>query len=68
MLQKPEGLTHGVVLEAGPGHHDNNGKLIPLAVKVGDKVLLPEFGGTRVKLGDEELYIFRDSDIIGKLE
>jgi len=39
-----------------------------LAVKTGDKILLPEFGGTKVKLGDEELLIFRDTDIIGKLE
>lgn len=56
------------MVEAGPGSHDNNGKLIPLAVKTGDKILLPEFGGTKVKLGDEELLIFRDTDIIGKLE
>lgn len=68
ILQKPDGLNYGLVIEAGPGSHDNTGKLVPLAVKVGDKVLLPEFGGTRVKLGEEELLVFRDTDIIGKLE
>lgn len=51
ILQKAEGFNHGVVIEAGPGSLDNNGRVIPLAVKVGDKVLLPEFGGTKVKLG-----------------
>jgi chaperonin GroES len=50
-LQKPDGLNYGVIVEAGPGSYDNNGKIVPLAVKVGDKVLLPEFGGSKVKLG-----------------
>jgi chaperonin GroES len=53
-----------VVLEAGPGNTDINGKLVPTVVKVGDKVLLPEFGGQKIKLNDQELYIFRDSEII----
>lgn len=39
-----------------------------MSVKIGDKVLLPEFGGTKVKLGEEDLFIFKDTDIIGKLE
>ena len=37
-------------------------------VKAGDKVLLPEYGGSKVKLGDEELLIYKDTDIIAKLE
>jgi chaperonin GroES len=57
-----------VVIEAGPGAHDNNGKIVPMSVKIGDKVLLPEFGGSKVKLGEEDLFIFKDTDIIGKLE
>lgn len=57
-----------MVIEAGPGAHDNNGKIVPMSVKIGDKVLLPEFGGSKVKLGEEDLFIFKDTDIIGKLE
>lgn len=68
ILQKPDSINYGVVLEAGPGSHDNNGKVIPMSVKVGDKVLLPEFGGTRIKLDDQEVIIYKDTDIIAKLE
>ena len=50
-MQKADGINHGVVLEVGPGSHDSNGKLVPMSLKVGDTVLLPEFGGTTVKLG-----------------
>ena len=60
-MNKPDSASYGVVLEAGPGNHDNDGKIIPTVVKVGDTVLLPEFGGQKVKLNDQELYIYRDS-------
>lgn len=39
-----------------------------MSVKVGDTVLLPEFGGTKVKLGEQEVLLFKDTDIIAKLE
>jgi chaperonin GroES len=68
IVSKPETASHGVVLEAGPGAFDNNGKIVPLSVKVGDRVLLPEYGGQKVKLNDQELYIYRDTEIVGKLE
>ena len=67
ILQKHDGINYGVVLEAGPGAHDINGKLLPLSVKIGDTVLLPEYGGTTVKLGEQELILFKDTDIIAKL-
>ncbi|KAL8183808.1 UNVERIFIED_CONTAM: hypothetical protein K2H54_053241 [Gekko kuhli] len=38
----------------------------PVSVKVGEKVLLPEYGGTKVVLGDKDYFIFRDGDILGK--
>lgn len=41
ILQKPDSLNYGVVLEAGPGSYDSNGKIVPMSVKVGDTVLLP---------------------------
>ena len=68
ILQKPESNNYGVVVEAGPGSFDHDGKVIPMSVKSGDTVLLPEFGGTKVKLNEQELYIYRDTDIIAKME
>ena len=68
ILSKPDSQTYGVVLEAGPGYYDNSGKLIPLTVKVGDTVMLPEGSGQKVKLGEQELFIYRDTEIIAKME
>jgi chaperonin GroES len=45
-----------------------DGKLIPVTVSEGDKVLLPPYGGNAVKVGDREMLIFRDSEILAKLE
>ena len=45
----------------------DNGQLRPITVKVGDDVLLPEYGGSAVKLHDEEFFIYRDDDIVGIL-
>ncbi|KAK8960089.1 10 kDa chaperonin [Platanthera guangdongensis] len=47
-------LNSGRVVAVGPGSRDRDGKHIPIAVKEGDVVLLPEYGGTEVKLGDKE--------------
>ena len=56
------------VLAVGPGRMDNNGKLIPMNCKVGDRVLLPEYGGTPLKMGEEEYTLFCDCDILDKFE
>jgi chaperonin GroES len=68
IISKPETTSYGVVLEAGSGAYDMNGKLIPLSVRVGDTVLLPEFGGQKVKLNDQELYIYKDIEIVGTMQ
>ncbi|KAG5042516.1 hypothetical protein JHK87_006431 [Glycine soja] len=47
-------LNFGKVIAVGPGFHSKNGKLIPMAVKEGDTVLLPEYGGTEVKLDNKD--------------
>lgn len=47
-------LNSGKVVAVGPGVRDANGNLIPVAFKEGDLVLLPEYGGTEVKLSDKE--------------
>lgn len=47
-------LNSGKVVAVGPGARDRDGKHIPVCVKEGDTVLLPEYGGSEVKLGDKE--------------
>ena len=56
------------IVAVGPGAKNNDGNLIAMSVSVGDKVLLPEFGGTEIKLGDDTFHLFRDEDILGKYE
>lgn len=63
-----EKLSFGVVVAVGPGRYLENGNLRPVLVKEGDTVLLPEYGGSKVTLGDEqEYYVYRDDDIVGTL-
>jgi chaperonin GroES len=54
------------VVAVGPGGRKSDGTLIPVSVAVGDTVLLPEYGGHTVKVGDDEFQLFRDEDILGK--
>ena len=56
------------VVAVGPGAKNQDGAVMEMSVSVGDKVLLPEFGGTEVKLGDDTFHLFRDEDILGKYE
>ncbi|XP_006361644.1 10 kDa chaperonin-like [Solanum tuberosum] len=65
--EKSAKLNSGKVVAVGPGLHDKTGNLIPTAVKEGDTVLLPEYGGTQVKLGEKEFHLYRDEDILGTL-
>lgn len=63
-------VLHGEVVAVGPGSRKDNGDFIPLLVKIGDKVLLPEYGGTKVSLenDEKEYHLFRESDILAKIE
>ncbi|KAG7503718.1 10 kDa heat shock protein, mitochondrial isoform X2 [Solea senegalensis] len=63
--------SQGKVLEAtvkavGPGSFNQKGDMQPVSVKVGEKVLLPEYGGTKVVLDNKDYFLFRDGDILGK--
>jgi len=49
----------------GPGGRDENGKLIPMDLKAGDRVLFGKWSGTEVKLDGEDLLIMKESDIMG---
>ena len=58
----------GEVVAVGPGGRDENGKLIPIDVKPGDRVLFGKWSGTEVKIEGEELLIMKESDIMGVIE
>jgi len=55
----------GKVIAVGPGRLDENGKRVPMEVKVGDKVLIGKYSGQDVKIDDEEHVILREEDIMG---
>jgi chaperonin GroES len=57
----------GKVIAVGPGARDDDGKIVPLDVKAGDKVLFGKWSGTEVKLDGDELLIMKESDIMGVL-
>ena len=58
----------GEIIAVGAGARDENGKVQPLDVKVGDRVLFGKWSGTEVKLDGEELLIMKESDIMGIIE
>jgi chaperonin GroES len=58
----------GEVLAAGPGARDEDGKVQPLDVKKGDKVLFGKWSGTEVKIDGDDLLIMKESDIMGVLQ
>jgi chaperonin GroES len=60
--------VQGEVIAIGPGARDESGKLVPLDVKKGDRVLFGKWSGTEVKIDGEELAIMKESDIFGVIE
>ena len=60
--------VEGKVVAVGPGARDENGKLRPLDVKVGDRVLYGKWSGTEVKVDGEDLLIVKESDVMGVIE
>jgi chaperonin GroES len=58
----------GEVIAVGPGARDEAGKLVPLDVKVGNRILFGKWSGTEVKLDGEDLLIMKESDIMGIIE
>jgi chaperonin GroES len=63
--EKPQ---QGEIVAAGPGARDESGKLVPLDLKKGDKVLFGKWSGTEVKIDGQELLIMKESDVMGVLE
>jgi chaperonin GroES len=58
----------GIVLAAGPGDRDDNGKRVEMDVKVGNKVLFAKYAGTELKLDGKKLLILRETDLLGIVE
>jgi chaperonin GroES len=58
----------GAVVAVGPGGRNERGEIVPLDVKVGDRVLFGKWSGTEVKIDGEELLIVKESDIMGVVE
>ena len=62
--EKPQ---EGEVVAVGPGARDDNGTLVELSVKAGDRILFGKWSGTEVKVNGEDLLIMKESDIMGVL-
>jgi len=60
--------SQGEVTAVGPGGRDEAGKLIPIDIKVGDRVLFGKWSGTEVKIDGQELLIMKESDVMGVIE
>lgn len=65
---RKERPQEGEIIAAGDGKLDESGKLIPMVVKVGDKVIYSKYGGSEIKLDDEEFMIMREEDILAIVE
>jgi chaperonin GroES len=63
--EKPQ---EGEVMAVGPGGRDESGKLVPLDLKVGDRILFGKWSGTEIKMHGEELLIMKESDVMGVME
>ena len=63
--EKPQ---EGEIIAVGPGARDESGKLVPLDVKAGDRVLFGKWSGTEVRIDGEDLLIMKECDIMGVLE
>ena len=59
--------SQGEVIAVGPGRKDDEGKVIPMELKVGNKILFGKYSGTEVKLDDEEFIIMKEDEVLGVL-
>ncbi|KAK3353183.1 chaperonin 10-like protein, partial [Lasiosphaeria hispida] len=55
-------LNEAKVMAVGPGALDKEGRRLPMGVNAGDRVLIPQYGGSPVKVGEDEFHLFRDSE------
>ncbi|KAK3706915.1 mitochondrial heat shock protein Hsp10 [Vermiconidia calcicola] len=60
-------LNEAKVLAVGPGMLDKDGKRVPMSVNSGDRVLIPQYGGSPLKVGEDEYSLFRDHELLAKI-
>eukprot|EP00930_Biecheleria_cincta_P022441 TRINITY_DN1637_c0_g1_i1.p1 TRINITY_DN1637_c0_g1~~TRINITY_DN1637_c0_g1_i1.p1 ORF type:complete len:103 (-),score=30.03 TRINITY_DN1637_c0_g1_i1:132-440(-) len=58
-------MNQAKVLAVGAGRRNHKGEVVPMVTKVGDTVIIPKYGGTEIKLEEEDFHIYRDEDIVG---
>jgi chaperonin GroES len=58
----------GEVIAVGPGARDDSGKLVPLTLKAGDRILFGKWSGTEIKLDGQDLIIMKESDVLGVID
>ena len=63
--EKPQ---EGKVIAVGKGKLDDSGKIIPMNIKAGDKILMPKYGGTEVKIEDKTYQLIREEDVLAIIE
>ena len=63
--EKPQ---EGEVIAVGPGGRDESGKLVPLDLRVGDRILFGKWSGTEIKLDGQDLIIMKESDVLGVID
>ncbi|KAF8494764.1 hsp10-like protein [Gautieria morchelliformis] len=61
-------LPEATVIATGPGAPNKDGQIVPTTVKPGDRILLPGWGGNSIKVGEEEYHLFKDSEILAKIQ
>jgi len=61
-------LPEATVIAVGPGAPNKDGKIVPTTVQAGDRVLLPGWGGNSIKVGEDEFFLFKDSEILAKIQ
>ena len=59
-------VLNATVVAVGPGAKNSAGNTVPCSVQAGDTVLLPEYGGSKIEIDNNEYYLFRDSEILAK--
>merc|ERR1712048_68430 len=65
--EKSQGkVLEGTVVAAGPGARNEKGETVPMSIQVGDQVLLPEYGGTKIEIEAKEYTLLREADIVAK--
>jgi len=60
--------SEGIIISVGPGARDETGKIVPLDVKKGDRILFGKWSGTEVKIDGKDLLIMKESDVMGVIK